>query len=54
MLRQQRQREKITGALAVAKDHVEMRRLGAELTATQAALRDAEETWLALAEEAEA
>jgi ATP-binding cassette subfamily F protein uup len=54
MLRQQRQREKITEALAAANDHMEMRRLGAELTETQAALRDAEETWLALAEEAEA
>jgi hypothetical protein len=34
-------------------DHVEMRRLGADLVDVQAALTDAEETWLAEAEAAE-
>jgi ATP-binding cassette subfamily F protein uup len=51
--RLQRQRDKITEALAGAQDHVEMNRLGAELAAAQGALDEAEESWLALAEEAE-
>jgi ATP-binding cassette subfamily F protein uup len=51
--RLQRQRDKITDALTGTQDHVEMNRLGAELTAAQGALNEAEERWLALAEEAE-
>jgi ABC transport system ATP-binding/permease protein len=53
MLRLQRQRDRVTEALTGAADHVEMARLGGELTAAQAALGEAEEHWLALAEEAE-
>jgi ATP-binding cassette subfamily F protein uup len=53
MTRLQRQRDKITEAVAEAKDHKEMHRLGVELNAAQAALSAAEETWLALAEEAD-
>jgi hypothetical protein len=34
-------------------DHVELQRLGVELAAVQAALSEAEDAWLALAEEAE-
>jgi hypothetical protein len=53
MVKLQRQRDKIVEALSGIGDHVEMNRLGAELAAAQAALSDAEETWLALAEAAE-
>ena len=53
MVRLQRQRDKITEVLTGTHDHVELHRLGAELAAAQAALDDAEERWLALAEEAE-
>jgi hypothetical protein len=53
MVKLQRQRDKIVEALTGVDDHVEMNRLGAELAAAQAALSDAEETWLALAEDAE-
>jgi hypothetical protein len=53
MVRLQRQRDKIAETLTGTHDHMEMNRLGAELALAQAALSDAEETWLALAEEAE-
>ena len=53
MVKLQRQRDKIVEALTGINDHVEMNRLGAELAAAQAALSEAEETWLALAEDAE-
>ena len=53
MVRLQRQRDKITEELTGARDHIEMNRLGAELAAAQAALDEAEERWLTLAEEAE-
>jgi hypothetical protein len=53
MVKLQRQRDKIAEALTATHDHVEMNRLGAELAAAQAALSDAEETWLVLAEDAE-
>ena len=53
MVRRQRQRDRITEALSGAVGHVEMTRLGDELAAAQAALDEAEEHWLALAEEAE-
>jgi ABC transport system ATP-binding/permease protein len=48
-----RERDKIRESLAATVDYVELTRLGAELDATQAALESAEDTWLALAEEAE-
>ena len=41
------------GTDGVTDDHVEMHRLGVELAAAQAALSEAEETWLTLAEDAE-
>jgi ATP-binding cassette subfamily F protein uup len=53
MVRLQRQRDKIAETLIGSHDHLEMNRLGAELAASQAALSDAEESWLALAEDAE-
>jgi ATP-binding cassette subfamily F protein uup len=53
MVRLQRQRDKITESLDGVQDHEEMRRLGAELAAAQMALTEAEESWLALAVEAE-
>jgi ATP-binding cassette subfamily F protein uup len=53
MARLQRLREKITEALAAGEDHREMTRLGGELAEAQRALDEAEEQWLALAEEAE-
>jgi ATP-binding cassette subfamily F protein uup len=53
MVRLQRRREKITGELAAATDHRELTRMGAELAAVQSELEEAEERWLALAEEAE-
>jgi hypothetical protein len=49
----QRQRDKITEELTATQDHIEMHRLGAELATAQAALDEAEERWLTLAEEAE-
>ena len=54
MARWQRQRDKVAGALTSTSDHREMVRLGDELAAAQAGLDEAEEQWLALAEEAEA
>jgi hypothetical protein len=53
MVKLQRQRDSVAETLTGSHDHVEMNRLGAELAAAQAALSDAEETWLALAEDAE-
>ena len=53
MAKLQRQRDKIIEELTGVTDHVEMHRLGVELAAAQAALSDAEETWLTLAEDAE-
>jgi ATP-binding cassette subfamily F protein uup len=53
MVRLHRQRDRVTQALTGATDHVEMTRLGGELTQAQAALDRAEEHWLALAEGAE-
>jgi ABC transport system ATP-binding/permease protein len=53
MVKLQRQRDKIAETLTGAHDHVEMNRLGVELAAAQAALSEAEETWLTLAEDAE-
>jgi ATP-binding cassette subfamily F protein uup len=53
VVRFQRERDKINEELTGAHDHIEMNRLGAELAAAQAALDEAEERWLALAEEAE-
>jgi hypothetical protein len=40
--------------LGTATDHRELTRLGDELTTAQARVDQAEETWLALADEAEA
>jgi ATP-binding cassette subfamily F protein uup len=53
MVRLQRQRDKLAETLIGVQDHEEIRRLGAELAAAQRALTEAEESWLALAEEAE-
>ena len=53
MVRRQRQRDRITGALTATADHHELIRLGSELAAAQAALDRAEEHWLTLAEEFE-
>jgi ATP-binding cassette subfamily F protein uup len=50
-----RRRDQLNEALVVpTADHLELARLGAELTGVQAALDEAEERWLELAEEAEA
>jgi ABC transport system ATP-binding/permease protein len=54
MTRTQRQRDRITEALTVTADHQEITRLGGELAMAQAALDQAEERWLALAEGLEA
>jgi ABC transport system ATP-binding/permease protein len=53
VFKRQRQRDKITEALASTTDHVELRRLGVELRTAQAELTQAEENWLSLAEEAD-
>jgi ATP-binding cassette subfamily F protein uup len=53
MVKLQGQRDQIADALTSTHDHLEMNRLGAELAAAQVALSHAEETWLALAEDAE-
>ena len=53
MTRRQRQRDKVAEALTSTSDHRELARLGDELAAAQGALDEAEERWLALAEEAE-
>jgi ATP-binding cassette subfamily F protein uup len=51
--RLQRQRDKITGRLAEATDHVQLRTLGVELAAAQGELDQAEELWFSLAEAVE-
>ena len=48
-----RQRDKLHDVLVATTDHVELTRLGDELRAVQASLDEAEERWLALAEQAE-
>jgi ATP-binding cassette subfamily F protein uup len=53
MARLQRQRDRITESLVGVVDHVELTRLGRELDQAQAALDQAEDEWLSLAEEAE-
>ncbi len=53
MVRLQRQRDRVTETLTGAADHGEMTRLGGDLAEAQAALDEAEEQWLSLAEEAE-
>ncbi len=53
MARLQRERDNVAAALTSTADHREMTRLGDELAAAQTALDEAEERWLALAEEAE-
>jgi len=50
----QRRRDQLTTELAGAGDHVDMARVGAALAEAQRGLEEAEERWLALAEEAEA
>jgi ATP-binding cassette subfamily F protein uup len=54
MARAQRQRDRITETLTATTDHREITRLGGELATAQAALDQAEEHWLALAEGLEA
>jgi ATP-binding cassette subfamily F protein uup len=49
-----RRRDQLHDALAATVDHVELRRLGTELADAQREIDEAEERWLALAEEAEA
>jgi ATP-binding cassette subfamily F protein uup len=51
MTRLTRQRDNLHDALVATTDHVEMGRLGAELRTVQEELVEAEERWLALAEE---
>ncbi len=53
MTRLARRRDKLHEALVSAGDHVELGRLGGELRAVQDELDEAEEHWLALAEEVE-
>ncbi len=53
MTRRQRERDRITRALAATADHQELTRLGVELAEAQLALDEVEERWLSLAEEAE-
>jgi ATP-binding cassette subfamily F protein uup len=53
LARRQRQREQLLEALSGSSDHVELRRLGNELTSLQPGLDELEERWLRLAEEAE-
>jgi ABC transport system ATP-binding/permease protein len=54
LARLQRRRDQLNEALVATADHVELTRLGTELTDVQGNLDEAEERWLALAEEAEA
>ena len=49
-----RERDRIAEVFETTTDHRDLARLGAELAAAQGRLADAEERWLALAEEAEA
>ena len=53
MARLTRQRDNLHDVLVATTDHVELTRLGAELRAVQGELDQAEEQWLALAEEAD-
>jgi ATP-binding cassette subfamily F protein uup len=53
MVRLQRRRDSVAETLSGVTDYVELHRLGAALSAAQAALDQAEEQWLAVAEEAE-
>ena len=53
MLRLERRRDQVRDALTATVDYVELTRLGDELHAVQAALDAAEESWLALALEAQ-
>jgi ATP-binding cassette subfamily F protein uup len=53
MERLRRQRDRISESLTTAAGYEEMHRLGSELDTAQAALTEAEEDWLELAEEAE-
>ena len=53
MLRLECQRDQVRDALTATVDYVELTRLGNELHAVQAVLDAAEETWLALALEAQ-
>ncbi len=53
MLRLERQRDQVRQAVTATVDYMEMTRLGHELHAAQAALDAAEETWLALALQAQ-
>ncbi len=53
MTRLERQREKLTESLTATSDYQELARLGAQLALVRSELNEAEETWLALAEEAE-
>ncbi|MGE0307936.1 MAG: ABC-F family ATP-binding cassette domain-containing protein [Acidimicrobiia bacterium] len=48
-----RKRDQLHDQLVATTDHVELTRLGKELAVAEAALAEAEETWLALAEERE-
>jgi ATP-binding cassette subfamily F protein uup len=48
-----RDRDRLVEAMAAATEHEELARIGRKLAAAQASLDDAEERWLALAEEAE-
>jgi hypothetical protein len=47
-------RDALVSQLAEPQDHRELERLGTQLSAAQAALHHAEETWLELAAEADA
>jgi hypothetical protein len=53
MTRLTRQRDELHDELASTADHLELGRLGRELTELQSVLEQAENRWLALAEEAE-
>jgi ATP-binding cassette subfamily F protein uup len=53
MARLTRDRDRLVEAMAATTDHQELGRIGGELAAVQARLEEAEESWLALAEEAE-
>jgi hypothetical protein len=51
--RLQRRRDQLNDTLVQTTDHVRLAALGVELHEVQTSLDDAEERWLALAEEAE-
>ena len=54
MARLARQRDRLAEQFAAATDHEQLARIGAELAQAQAGLDEAEEQWLAVAEEGEA